>query len=284
MPIVEYPAGSPFPGRHRPDRGRIQPRLAGSAQGAEGRPERAVRRPRRYRVRAPRELRQPDLDAELRRARGRRPALQQHAHDGSVLAQPRRIITGRNHHSNGMACITEFATGYPGYNGLMPFENGMLSEILVERGYGTYMVGKWHLTPPTRRPRPGRTTAGRWVVASSASMASSAATRASGTRNSCTTTTRSSRRRRRRRATTSPRISSTSRSSSSPTSARSTPTSRSTCISASGRPTRRTMCRKEWADKYAGQFDDGWDAYREKVFARQKELGILPAARRAVTP
>ena len=34
---------------------------------------------------------------------------------------------------------------------------------------------------------------------------------------------------------------------------------------------------KEWADKYAGPFDDGWDAYREKVFARQKELGIVPA-------
>ena len=34
---------------------------------------------------------------------------------------------------------------------------------------------------------------------------------------------------------------------------------------------------KEWADRYAGQFDDGWDAYREKVFARQKQLGIVPA-------
>ena len=34
---------------------------------------------------------------------------------------------------------------------------------------------------------------------------------------------------------------------------------------------------KEWADKYKGAFDDGWDAYREKVFARQKELGIVPA-------
>ena len=33
---------------------------------------------------------------------------------------------------------------------------------------------------------------------------------------------------------------------------------------------------KEWADKYKGQFDDGWDAYREKTFARQKELGIIP--------
>ena len=32
---------------------------------------------------------------------------------------------------------------------------------------------------------------------------------------------------------------------------------------------------KEWADKYKGKFDDGWDAYRERVFARQKELGIV---------
>ena len=32
---------------------------------------------------------------------------------------------------------------------------------------------------------------------------------------------------------------------------------------------------KEWADRYKGKFDDGWDAYREKVFARQKELGII---------
>ena len=34
---------------------------------------------------------------------------------------------------------------------------------------------------------------------------------------------------------------------------------------------------KEWADKYAGQFDDGWDALRERTFARQKELGVIPA-------
>ena len=34
---------------------------------------------------------------------------------------------------------------------------------------------------------------------------------------------------------------------------------------------------KEWADKYAGQFADGWDAQRERTFARQKELGVIPA-------
>jgi arylsulfatase len=35
---------------------------------------------------------------------------------------------------------------------------------------------------------------------------------------------------------------------------------------------------KEWADKYKGQFDDGWDAMRERIFKRQKELGWIPAA------
>jgi arylsulfatase A-like enzyme len=34
---------------------------------------------------------------------------------------------------------------------------------------------------------------------------------------------------------------------------------------------------KEWADKYKGQFADGWDAQREKTFAKQKELGVIPA-------
>ncbi|NJN05578.1 MAG: sulfatase-like hydrolase/transferase, partial [Rhodobacteraceae bacterium] len=33
---------------------------------------------------------------------------------------------------------------------------------------------------------------------------------------------------------------------------------------------------KEWADKYKGKFDDGWDAYRERVFANQKKLSWIP--------
>src|SRR6185503_19822747 len=33
---------------------------------------------------------------------------------------------------------------------------------------------------------------------------------------------------------------------------------------------------KEWADKYAGQFEDGWDVQRERTLARQKELGVIP--------
>ena len=32
----------------------------------------------------------------------------------------------------------------------------------------------------------------------------------------------------------------------------------------------------EWSAKYRGAFDDGWDALRERTFARQKELGVIP--------
>jgi arylsulfatase A-like enzyme len=37
---------------------------------------------------------------------------------------------------------------------------------------------------------------------------------------------------------------------------------------------------QEWANRYRGRFDDGWDAYREQTFARQKQLGVVPAGTR----
>jgi arylsulfatase A-like enzyme len=46
-----------------------------------------------------------------------------------------------------MATIAEFSSGFPGISTRIPFENGFISEVLVERGYNTYCVGKWHLTP-----------------------------------------------------------------------------------------------------------------------------------------
>ena len=40
---------------------------------------------------------------------------------------------------------------------------------------------------------------------------------------------------------------------------------------------------KEYIDKYKGQFDDGYEAYREWVLARMIERGMLPAEHRADT-
>jgi arylsulfatase A-like enzyme len=67
----------------------------------------------------------------------------------TALCSPTRscLLTGRNHTRNSMACITEAASGFPNASGTIPPENGMLSEILGERGWNTYIVGKWHLCP-----------------------------------------------------------------------------------------------------------------------------------------
>jgi len=69
----------------------------------------------------------------------------------TALCSPTRacLLTGRNHHSNGMARVVELAAGFPGYNSTIPKENGFISEILRGEGYATFAVGKWHLTPAT---------------------------------------------------------------------------------------------------------------------------------------
>ena len=65
----------------------------------------------------------------------------------TALCSPTRssLLTGRNHTTNGMACIAEATTGYPNANGHIPFECATLAEVLGERGWNTYMLGKWHL-------------------------------------------------------------------------------------------------------------------------------------------
>ncbi len=197
----------------------------------------------------------------------------------TALCSPTRacVITGRNHHSNGMACITEGATGYPGYNGQVPFENGYLSEMLLTQGYNTYMIGKYHLIPSELESAAG--SYDRWPLGRgferyygflggdthqyypdlvydnhqveppktpeegyhlTEDLADKAIQFISDAKQV----------------------------------APDKPFYLHFCPGATHAP---HHVPKEWADKYKGRFDDGWDAYREKVFARQKELGIVPA-------
>ncbi|MGZ8766045.1 MAG: arylsulfatase [Acidimicrobiia bacterium] len=67
----------------------------------------------------------------------------------TALCSPTRscLLTGRNHHSNGMGRITDLATGFHGYDARIPRANGFLSEMLVDQGYAAWAVGKWHLVP-----------------------------------------------------------------------------------------------------------------------------------------
>ena len=197
----------------------------------------------------------------------------------TALCSPTRsaIITGRNHHSNAMSCITEGATGYPGSNGYIPFENGFLSEILLQKGYNTYAIGKWHLTPSEQGSAAGpfdRWPLGRGferfygflggdthqyypeLVYDNHSVHPEK-TPAEGYHLTEDLTDKA--------------ISFIA------DAKQVAPNKPFFLYFAPGTAHAPHHVPKEWADAYQGQFDDGWDAYREKVFARQKELGIIPS-------
>ena len=67
----------------------------------------------------------------------------------TALCSPTRaaLITGRNHHSVASGDITEMATGYPGYNSLVPRSAGSVGSVLKENGWNTAWFGKMHNVP-----------------------------------------------------------------------------------------------------------------------------------------
>jgi arylsulfatase len=67
----------------------------------------------------------------------------------AALCSPTRaaIITGRNHHSVGFGVVGETATGFPGYDSIIPIEKGTIGTILRANGYATSWFGKDHNTP-----------------------------------------------------------------------------------------------------------------------------------------
>jgi arylsulfatase A-like enzyme len=75
----------------------------------------------------------------------------------TALCSPTRaaLITGRNHHTNASGVITEFATGYPGYNSLVPKSSGSVGEVLRENDYNTSWFGKMHNVPDWMSSRAG---------------------------------------------------------------------------------------------------------------------------------
>lgn len=67
----------------------------------------------------------------------------------TALCSPTRaaLITGRNHHSVGFGVISEQATGFPGYNSIIPKDKATIGRILKDNGYATSWFGKDHNTP-----------------------------------------------------------------------------------------------------------------------------------------
>ena len=197
----------------------------------------------------------------------------------TALCSPSRscMLNGRNHHSNGLACITEGSMGYPGSNGYIPFENGFLSEILLQKGYNTYAIGKWHLTPAEATSAAGpydRWPLGRGFerfygflggdthqyypeLVQDNTQVEPPATPEEGYHLTPDLVAKAK-----------------AMIADSKQVAPNKPFFMYFCTGAMHAP---HHVPKEWADKYKGKFDGGWDAYRETTFARQKELGIIPA-------
>lgn len=71
-------------------------------------------------------------------------------HSAPVCSPTRAaLLTGRNPHSVGLACITEFANGHPNSRGGIRRDAGTVADYLRTAGYSTMAAGKWHLTPMT---------------------------------------------------------------------------------------------------------------------------------------
>ncbi|WP_019146310.1 arylsulfatase [Aeromicrobium massiliense] len=67
----------------------------------------------------------------------------------TALCSPTRstLLTGRNHHLNGFASISESSTGFPGYSSHIPPSNATMPAVLREAGWSTFWVGKNHNVP-----------------------------------------------------------------------------------------------------------------------------------------
>ena len=196
----------------------------------------------------------------------------------TALCSPTRscFLTGRNATSNNMACITEATNGFPGYSGRVPFENGLISEVLNERGWNTYLVGKWHLTPAEESDM--SSWKGRWPLGRGFERfygflggethqwypeltydnhpEEPPATPEQGYHFSKDITDRAIRFVRDAKAV--------------------APDKPFFLYYAPGCAHAPHHVFKEWADRYRGRFEEGYEAIRPGILARQKQLGLLP--------
>ena len=198
----------------------------------------------------------------------------------SALCSPTRaaLLTGRNHHSNNTGAVQDVATAFPGQTGKRPLSVAPLAEILRLNGYNTAAFGKWHLTPlwetsasgpfdlwPTRSGFEkfygfigGE--ANQWApllydgtleVEMSSDPSYHLTTDLANRAISWVQAQHSL-----------------------------TPDRPFFMYFAPGATHAPHHVAREWADKYKGKFDAGWDRYREETLARQIRLGLVPAGTR----
>lgn len=197
----------------------------------------------------------------------------------TALCSPTRaaLLSGRNHHTVGMGGITEIATSAPGYNSLRPNTCAPLAEVLKLNGFATAQFGKCHEVPAWETspqgpfhswPSPGNGMeyfygfiggeTNQWYpgIYENTSPVEPWGSPEEGYHFMEDMTDKAIDWVRSQKAL--------------------TPDKPFFAYFAPGATHAPHHVPTEWADKYKGQFDDGWDALRERTFARQKELGVIP--------
>ena len=196
----------------------------------------------------------------------------------NAMCSPTRasLLSGCNHHTAGMGFIAEIDMGFPGLQGCVRHEYGFISETLVENGYATYALGKWHLNTPETRTSAGpfdQWPLGRGFEKYYGFLGAATSqfypelvlgnefvhqprTPEEGYHLSEDITDKA--------------ISYIGDLKSTK------PDKPFFCYLAFGAHHSPLQAPKEYIDRYKGKFDEGWDVYRERIFTKQKELGIIP--------
>lgn len=196
----------------------------------------------------------------------------------TAMCSPTRaaLLTGRNHHRVGAGVITRLGNDWDGYTGMWPATSASLARVLGCYGYATSAFGKWHNTPDDQISQVGpfdRWPTGRLVgfdyfygfLGGETSQYEPALVEnfsrlppphREGYHLTEDMADKAIQWMRKQRAL--------------------APDQPFLMYWAPGAVHGPHHVTRQWADKYQGKFDDGWDAYRERVFQRQKELGYLP--------
>jgi arylsulfatase len=195
----------------------------------------------------------------------------------TALCSPTRVglLTGRNHHVNNAGAIMELATAFPGNTGIRPNSVTPLAQILRLNGYSTAAFGKYHETPPWEVSVSGPYD--RWPTGSGfdkfygfiggetnqwAPAIYDGTVRVEPPRRADYHFTTDM---------TDQAINWVSAQQAL------TPDKPFYMYFATGATHAPHHVPREWIEKYRGQFSGGWDKLREETFARQKEMGVIPA-------
>lgn len=196
-------------------------------------------------------------------------------HTTSICSPTRAaLLTGRNHQRVGSGTIAERALDFDGYTGVIPKSSATIAEVLHDYGYKTAAFGKWHNTPATETTAMGPFD--RWPTGYGfdyfygflAGETSQYEPRLFENRNPVEPPH-------------DPKYHLTQDMADKALTWISqhqafSPDKPFLMYWAPGAAHGPHHIFKEWADKYAGKFDSGWDAYRARVFERQKKLGWIP--------